>query len=78
MRESPRGDRSVCGDHKEAMNVTVRSKMRFYPTQEAKSRRGTGVGHPEGRARRRNNEDPTRIHTGPQDTDIGLKEAYAE
>ena len=50
MRESPRGDRSVCGDHKEAMNVTVRSKMRFYPTQEAKSRRGTGVGHPEGRA----------------------------
>ena len=44
MRELPRGDRSVHGDHKEAMKVTTRSKMRSYPTQEAKSRRGTGVG----------------------------------
>ena len=44
MRESPRGDRSVRGDHKEAMDVTTRSMMRSYPTQEAKSRRGTGVG----------------------------------
>ena len=44
MRELPRGDRSVRGDHKEAMVVTTRSKMRSYPTQKAKSRRGTGVG----------------------------------
>ena len=44
MREPPRGDRSVHGDHKEAMVTTTRSKMRSYPTQEAKSRRGTGVG----------------------------------
>ena len=44
MREFPRGDKAVHGDHKEVMRVTTRMKMRSYPTQEAKSRTGTGVG----------------------------------
>ena len=44
MRESPRGDSAVRGDHKEAMQVTTRSETRSYPIQEEKSRRGTGVG----------------------------------
>ena len=49
MRESPRGDRAVHGDHNKAMKVTMRSKVRFYPTQEVKSRRGTGVGVSQGK-----------------------------
>ena len=49
MRELPRGDRSVHGDHKEAMKETTRSKMRSYPTQEVKGRRGTGVGASRGK-----------------------------
>ena len=44
MRESPRGDKTVCGDHREAKLMTTRLEMRSYPTQETKRRRGTGVG----------------------------------
>ena len=58
MRESPRGDRSVRGDHKETMNVTMRSKMRSYPTQEAKSRRGTGVGASGGKGAKEKQQGP--------------------
>ena len=50
MREPPRGDRSVHGDHKEAMVVTTRSKMRFKDEilphsgrEEQKGNRGRGI-----------------------------------
>ena len=58
MREPPRGDRSVCGDHEKAMVITTRSKMRFYPTQEAKSRRGTGVGASSGKGAKEKQRGP--------------------
>ena len=58
MREPPREDRSVRGDHKEAMDVTTRSMMRSYPTQEAKSRRGTGVGTSSGKGAKEKQRGP--------------------
>ena len=43
MRELSKGAKAVRRDHKEVMNKVI-IKRRTYPTQEAKSRRGTGVG----------------------------------
>ena len=43
MRELPRGDDAVHGDHKEAMNKATINEV-TYPTQEVKSNKGTGVG----------------------------------
>ena len=43
---------AVRGDHNEAMIVTMRTEMRSYPTQEMKSKRGTGVGASGGKGAR--------------------------
>ena len=48
MRELPKGGNTVRGDHDKAMTITTRAEMRSYPTQETKSKRGTGVGVSDG------------------------------
>ena len=57
MRELPRGDRAIHGDHKEVIKDTTISKI-TYPTQEAKSSKGTGVGVSQGKGAREKDWEP--------------------
>ena len=75
MRELPRGDKPVCGNHKGDEHSY---NQRWNPTPLRKGKVGgeQGWGCPEKRAQERSAGDQARIHTGPPDIGKDLKETY--